>query len=110
MASADSAYSKFAPYLFDPENYYKHRKNRMFESWGYSISDSLWLKEQFEKQALEKYLSGDYQLGKLDQWGQHIDIRVEIPKKNSIGSVSFTTGWMVCPDGQIKLNTPYGGK
>lgn len=32
-ASAGSAYSKFDPYLFDPKNYYKHGKNRVFESW-----------------------------------------------------------------------------
>ena len=57
------------PYLFDPENTYRHGKNRAFESWGYSASDSTWLKNQSEKQALEKYLSGDYMLGKLDRRG-----------------------------------------
>lgn len=30
-----SDYSKFDPYLFDPENTYRHGKNRAFESWGY---------------------------------------------------------------------------
>ena len=64
-----SDYSKFDPYLFDPENTYRHGKNRAFESWGYSASDSTWLKNQSEKQALEKYLSGDYMLGKLDRRG-----------------------------------------
>ena len=48
-----SDYSKFDPYLFDPENTYRHGKNRAFESWGYSASDSTWLKNQSEKQALE---------------------------------------------------------
>ena len=47
----------------------RHGKNRAFESWGYSASDSTWLKNQSEKQALEKYLSGDYMLGKLDRRG-----------------------------------------
>ena len=109
-ASADSDYSKFDPYLFDPNNCYKHGKNRAFESWGYSISDSPWLKEQFEKQALEKYLSGDYTLGKLDKYGQHISIRIEIPRKDRIGTVSFLSGWMVYPNGKLRLATPYGGK
>ncbi len=109
-ATAHSDYSKFDPYLFDPENFYQHGKNRAFESWGYSISDSLWLKNEIERQALEKYLAGDYILGKLDKDGQRISIRVTIPRNNRIGDVSFITGWMVYPNGQIRLTTPYGGK
>ena len=109
-ASAYSDYSKFDPYLFDPENFYKHGKNRAFESWGYSISDSLWLKAEMEKQALEKYVSGEYALGKLDKYGQHISIHIEIPRKDRSGTVSFLSGWMVKPNGKLKLNTPYGGK
>lgn len=105
-----SDYSKFDPYLFDPENTDRHGKNRAFESWGYSVSDSTWLKNQIEKQALEKYLSGDYTLGKLDRRGQRIDIRVTIPRKGKSGSVSFITGWMLMLNGKLKLNTPYGGK
>ena len=105
-----SDYSKFDPYLFDPENTYRHGKNRAFESWGYSVSDSTWLKNQSEKQALQKYLSGDYTLGKLDRRGQRIDIRVTIPRKGKSGSVSFITGWMLMLNGKLKLNTPYGGK
>lgn len=109
-SSANSAYSKFDPYLFDPNNFYKHGKNKAFESWGYSIMDSAWLKKEIEKQALEKYVSGDYMLGKLNQDGQRISIRVEIPRKDKAEAVSFVTGWMVYPNGHIKLTTPYGGK
>lgn len=85
-------------------------KNRAFESWGYSVSDSVWLKNEIEKQALKKYLSGDYMLGKLDRRGQRINIRVTIPRKDESGGVSFITGWMMMPNGKLKLNTPYGGK
>jgi len=109
-ASAYSDYSKFDPYLFDPNNFYKHGKNQAFESWGYSISDSLWLKSEMEKQALEKYLSGNYELGKLDKNGQRINIRIEIPRKRGSGTVSFISGWMAYPNGRLKLTTPYGGK
>lgn len=109
-SSANSAYSKFDPYLFDPNNFYKHGKNKAFESWGYSIMDSAWLKKEIEKQALEKYVSGDYMLGKLNQDGQRISIRVEIPRKDKSEAVSFVTGWMVYPNGHIQLTTPYGGK
>ena len=109
-ATSYSDYRKFDPYLFDPENTYRHGKNRAFESWGYSVSDSMWLKNEIEKQALEKYLSGDYTLGKLDKRGQRINIRVTIPRKGKSGSVSFITGWMLMLNGKLKLNTPYGGK
>ena len=65
---------------------------------------------EVEKQALEKYVSGDYMLGKLNQDGQRISIRVEIPRKDKSETVSFVTGWMVYPNGHIQLTTPYGGK
>lgn len=110
QSSSNCPYSKFNPYLFDPDNVYKHGKNKAFESWGYSVEDSNWLKSEIEKQGLEKYISGDYTLGKLNENGQRISIRVEIPHRNKGGMVSFITGWMVLKNGQIRLNTPYGGQ
>ena len=109
-ATSDSAYSKFDPYLFDPENSYGHGKNKMFEDWGYSVKDSQWLKSTMEKQGLEKYVAGDYVLGKLNKRGQRISIRIHIPRKDREGMASFITGWMVYPNGHIQLNTPYGGE
>lgn len=82
----------------------------MFESWGYSIVDSEWLREEFEKQASEKYVAGRYTLGKLSKDGQRISIQVELPRRDKEGTVSFITGWMVYPNGHIQLTTPYGGK
>ncbi len=108
--SAHSAYSKFDPYLFDPENFYKHGKNKMFERWGYTVADSHWLTEEIEKQALEAYQTGNYSLGRLNLRGQRINIRVTIPNRVSGKPVSFITGWMVRPNGEITLNTPYGGE
>ena len=109
-ASADCPYSKFDPYLFDPENRYKHGKSKMLESWGYSVADSGWLQSEIQKQGLEKYINGDYVLNKLDNEGQRINIRVEIPRKYGSETVSFITGWMVAPNGYIRLVTPYGDK
>ena len=103
-------YSKFNPYLFDPEDVYKHKKERMFISWGYNIQDSEYLRAEIERQGREKYIAGEYVLGKLNEQGQRISIRIEIPRKNNKGMVSFITGWMVYPSGKIKLVTPYGGK
>ena len=109
-ATTYSEYSKFDPYLFDPDNVYKHGKNRAFESWGYTVADPRWLQAKIEKQALEKYIAGDYTLGKLNKYGQRINIKVTIQRKGGTSEVSFTTGWMVKPNGKLKLNTPYGGK
>ena len=109
-SSAICPYEKFNPYLFDPENFYKHGKNEMLESWGYTIEDAKYLQEQIQSQGLEKYINGDYKLGILNEYGQRISITVELPRKNHSGMISFTTGWMVKPNGQIQLNTPYGGK
>ena len=108
--SCKCPYEKFDPYLFDPENSYKHGKSAMLESWGYSVRDSSYLKEEIEKQGLEKYKNGNYTIGLLNEYGQRISIRVELPRKNGDGTVSFITGWMVNPNGLIQLNTPFGGK
>ena len=109
-ATTYSEYSKFDPYLFDPDNVYKHGKNRAFESWGYTVTDARWLQAEIEKQALEKYIAGDYTLGKVNEHGQRINIRVTIPRKDGTSEVSFMAGWMVKSNGKLKLNTPYGGK
>ena len=74
------------------------------------MKDAHWLKAEIEKQALKKYLAGNYELGKLNGQGQRITIRVEIPRKDRVGEVSFQTGWMVEPKGKIRLTTPYGGR
>ena len=81
--------SKIDPYLFDPKGEYDHRKGKLFESWGYSVADAEWLQKEFEKQALEKYVGGEYTLGKLDKQGQRVSIRVEIPRRDQAGKVSF---------------------
>lgn len=67
-------------------------------------------KNQIERQGREKYISGDYSLGKLTKDGQRISIRIEIPRKDGTGTVSFISGWMVEPNGRLRLTTPYGGK
>ena len=97
-------------YLFNTHGQYTHTKERVFAQWGYTVEDAHWLQVEMEKQAKERYVTGDYTLGKLDIRGQRISIRITIPKKDGTGDVSFLSGWMVLPNGQLKLNTPYGGK
>ncbi len=109
-SSSDSAYSKFDPYLFDTKGEYGHGKDKLFKSWGYSVEDSKYLKAEIEKQALEKYSNGDYILGKLNDKGQRLSVKIEIKRKDNGNKVSFITGWMVRPNGHIQLTTPLGGK
>ena len=109
-AIAKSDYSKFDVYLFNTKGRYTDDKKILFEDWGYTIDDGKWLQTEMERQALQKYIKGDYKLGLLDEYGQRISIRIELPRKNGDGIVSFTTGWMANPNGHIQLNTPYGGK
>ena len=108
--SAHSDYSKFDPYLFNTTGLQTHNKEKLFREWGYTVDDAKWLQAEIERQGRERYLSGQYELGKLNIFGQRINIRVTIPQKDGFGDVSFITGWMVKPNGQINLNTPYGGK
>ena len=109
-ATSECAISKIDPYLFDPKEFYKHGKEKLFKSWGYSIVDAEWLQNEFVTQGLDKYINGQYELGVLNGQGQRISIRVEIPRKDQGGTVSFITGWLIEPNGHIRLTTPYGGK
>ncbi len=109
-SSSDSAYSKYDPYLFDTNGEYEHGKDKLFKSWGYSVADAKYLKAEIEKQALEKYTDGNYTLGKLNDKGQRLSIKIEIARKDTGNKVSFITGWMLYPNGHIQLTTPLGGK
>lgn len=109
-ASAYSDYSKFDPYLFNTNGGYTHTKEKLFAQWGYTVVDAQWLQAEMDRQAKEKYLAGEYTLGRLDKRGQRINIRVTISRKDGTGNISFITGWMIMPNGKLKLNTPYGGK
>jgi hypothetical protein len=82
----------------------------MFKEWGYTVDDARWLQTEIERQAREKYIDGEYELGKLDAFGQRINITIELPRKDKESTVTFVSGWMIEPNGKLKLNTPYGGK
>lgn len=109
-ASTHSAYSKFDPHLFNTRGKHPRGKDKLFHEWGYTVEDALWLQKGIERQAREKYVSGNYELGRLNFAGQRISIRIKIPRRNGDGTVSFISGWMVEPDGGIRLTTPYGGE
>lgn len=64
--------------------------------------------EESQRQAREKYISGDYTLGKLDKYGQRVHIQMTIPDKSTGEMRIFRTAWMAKPNGQLVLATPYG--
>ena len=99
---------KFTKYIFDERK--SNGKKNLFESWGYSIIDADHLVQEFIHQSKLKYQSGEYQLGNLDNYGQRISIIISLPKSNTLDNVSFVSGWMVYPNGELVLTTPYGGK
>ena len=99
---------KFSEYIFNPK-YDANGKRALYEGWGYSIRDSETLKKAFEEKALEKYMDGQYVLGRLNEQGQRISITIELERKDRPGTVQIITGWMVYPDGHIRLTTPLGG-
>ena len=72
--------------------------------------DSQYLQPEFIKQARISYSVGEYDLGKLNDFGQRIKIEITLKKKNKDEYVTFVSGWMVYPDGKIILTTPYGGR
>lgn len=94
--------SKFIGYAFvEPQ------KLEWMRRLGFTIDSSDYLKSEFERQAKEKYISGDYVLGDLDEHGQRIDIRIDVFNENNEQKY-FIAGWMIRPNGLITLNTPFG--
>ena len=108
VAVANCPIEKFRDYIFSDLK--SNGKKQLFESWGYSIIDSQYLQQEFIKQAKRAYSVGEYELGKLDKYGQRINIVIKLKRKNTNEYVSFVSGWMLYPNGKIILNTPYGGK
>ena len=94
---------KFTEYIFS-EKYSWNGKRKLFENLGFSVNDAYYLKEEYEKQAVENYCSSKYKLAKLDEQGQRINIDINFIKNGR--KIIFTSGWMVKPKGVITNNTP----
>lgn len=107
-AKAECPIEKFTKYVFVPSLI--DDKKQLFELWGYDIMDSLYLQQEFIKQAKLAYSVGDYELGLLNEYGQRINIAITLKRKDKNEYVTFRSGWMVYPNGKIVLTTPYGRK
>lgn len=101
--------TKFTDYIFKPGAV--HGKTTVFTSLGYGIEHSEILVNIYETQGWLKYQQNLYSLGKLDGFGQRINIEIELYGiGNATGKVSYlNSGWMMQPDGGISLNTPFSG-
>lgn len=107
LSSADCPIEKFTKYIF-ADKYAGNGKRKLFEQLGFNAEDSQYLQQEFQKQAKERYVAGDYTLGLLDSRGQRISISVLLANQER-GMVKFVSGWMVRPNGYITCNTPLGG-
>ena len=103
--TATADISKFSNYAFVVD------KAPVFESYGYTAADSQDLADLYEEQAAQKFADGDYTVGKLDQYGQRVTIEIDLPGQGgSAGrSTVLNSGWMIEPDGSIRLLTPFAG-
>ena len=102
-AKAKCDIKKFTDYIFS-DKYAWNGKRDLFEMLGFTITDSQYLKDEYENQAVKNYCNSQYKLGKLDLQGQRINIDVKFVKNGR--NIVFTSGWMVRPRGEITNNTP----
>ena len=99
---------KFTKYIF-ADKYADNGKRDLFYMMGFNILDSYELKLEYEKQAKQKYIEGDFRLVKLDKFGQNINITINLKNKKG-REVEFISGWKVFPEGLLNCNTPLGDR
>ncbi len=100
--NANCPLEKFINYIFTDDTKSKGKKS-LFESLGYTRENSMQLKFDYENQAREQYLKGLYELDTLDEYGQRINIEIDL------NGHKILSGWMLEPKGKIRNITPFGG-
>ena len=101
-ATTECDIRKFTEYVFKNMKDSKG-KNKIFYDLGFDINDSSYLQNEYCKQALNQYFLGNYVLKNLDRRGQRLAIPI------TLNGITFYSGWMLCPEGEIKNTTPFGG-
>ena len=96
-AKATAPIEKFSNYIFKEGA--THGKDAVFKGLGYSAEDSAQMAKLWEEQAAAKYAQGQYTLGKLDQYGQRINITIDVPGVGTAArkTSSVTSGWIIGP-------------
>ena len=98
---------KFQEYAFIHKDV--NDKKGLFENLGYDIINAPQLLDEYCRQAQEKYANGNFVLHELKDYGQIINITITLPNKKDGGNVTIKSGWLVYPDGEIKLTTVFAG-
>jgi len=100
---------KFRDYIFKPGA--THGKDHVFRSLGYNQAHSAQLATIFEQQAADRYAHGEFSLGRLDHYGQRINIEIQLDGTDDYSDQKsyLISGWMIQNDGSITLNTPFTG-
>jgi hypothetical protein len=100
---------KFSDYIF--KDGVAPGKDVVYKNLGYSDKDSELLTKIYQEQGAAKYALGNYSFGKLDKYGQRINIEIELQGiGEASGKISYLqSGWMIKPDNKISLNTPFSG-
>ncbi len=91
--TAECPIEKFTGYIFN--KFYNDGKEQIYKDLGFTISDSVALKAEIEKQAYNAYLSGKYKLNKLNSYGQRIDITVKLSGKTKKSYLLKPDGWSI---------------
>lgn len=94
---------KFSNYIFGEQGK-ENGKFGLFTEWGYTNQDIVKLSSEFSRQGLEKYFKGEYKLKKKSEYGQQIAIVIDLNGRQ------FYSGWIVEPEGKIRLVTPFAGR
>lgn len=97
----------FTDYIYS-DKFIDNGKRGLLEAAGLYKEHSELLKEEYERQAMEKYYSGDYTLSFRDDRGQRIKIPIDIPCADGT-ALSVISVFMVHPNGSIVCITPIGG-
>ena len=92
---------KFTEYIFNKGHPQNGGKYELFTSWGYDITDSEYLRDEIMSQAIDQYLSGNYEIRGNSGYGTIVKITVNVDGR------IFGTGWIIQPKGGIKNTTPY---
>jgi filamentous hemagglutinin len=104
----------FYDYIFKPGA--THGKDHVFRALGHSRSDAELLSDLYSFQVVAKFAAHDCTLGKADEYGQRINIVIELTlntltEENNYSSRSsyLISGWMTRDDVTLTLNMPFSG-
>ena len=97
---------KFTEYVFNDK--YDDGKKELFESWGYGINDSAYLREIYMEQALKKYCNGEYEYLGTNKFNAKIGIDISLKSSNGKTQI-IKTVWALREYGELALITPYSG-